>query len=310
MAGATGITSSTTTAERLAIPVPRLPPTTRTIVSAPVPDVAALVEADLADEPPRVARAAKLLEHRRPRALGARDGVEQRVRGLIVILWRAGLRVQEALDLTEADLDQRRGSLLVRRGKGGRRREVGMDDWGWQELQPWLEVRVELPIGPLFCVINGATRRPAVGNRGRSRSTPSHHGRGRRTPTLRAAPTSPRPRRRDGARRRAADRHPTPARPQQPRHHLRLPPGHRQRGDHRHCPRATRTNDPRQPIAATLRRPLLAQCGRHARGLLASDRLRPLHGGSTTRKGDSMAKAAAAAAARIARSRTSSARSV
>ena len=99
----------------------------------------------------------ELLEHRTPRAVRAPDGVKQRVRGLIVILWRAGLRVQEALDLTEADLDQRRGSLLVRRGKGGRRREVGMDDWGWQELQPWLEVRVELPIGPLFCVINGAT---------------------------------------------------------------------------------------------------------------------------------------------------------
>ena len=55
------------------------------------------------------------------------------------------------------DLDQRRGSLLVRRGKGGRRREVGMDDWGWQELQPWLELRIALPIGPLFCVISGAT---------------------------------------------------------------------------------------------------------------------------------------------------------
>ena len=88
----------------------------------------------------------------------AGDGAHgRRLRGLIVILWRAGLRIQEALDLTEADLDQRRGSLLVRRGKGGRRREVGMDDWGWQELQPWLELRLELPIGPLFCVINGAT---------------------------------------------------------------------------------------------------------------------------------------------------------
>ena len=32
-----------------------------------------------------------------------------------------------------------------------------MDNWGWQELQPWLERRLELPIGPLFCVINGAT---------------------------------------------------------------------------------------------------------------------------------------------------------
>jgi integrase len=49
-----------------------------------------------------------------------------------VILWRAGLRIQEALSLGEADLDQRRGSLIVRHGKGGRRREVGMDAWGWQ----------------------------------------------------------------------------------------------------------------------------------------------------------------------------------
>jgi site-specific recombinase XerD len=74
-----------------------------------------------------------------------------------VILLRAGLRVEEALALTEADLDQRRGSLLVRRGKGGRRREAGVDDRGWQELQPWRELRLQLPIGPLFCVINGAT---------------------------------------------------------------------------------------------------------------------------------------------------------
>jgi site-specific recombinase XerD len=82
----------------------------------------------------------------------------RRLHGLIVVLWRAGLRIQEALALAEADLDHRRGSLLVRCGKGGRRREVGMDAWGWGELQPWLELRVELPIGPLFCVLNGRTR--------------------------------------------------------------------------------------------------------------------------------------------------------
>jgi len=82
----------------------------------------------------------------------------RRLRGLIVILWRAGLRIQEALALTEADLDPRRGSLLVRRGKGGRRREVGMDAWGWEQLRPWLDMRRELPVGPLLCVINGTTR--------------------------------------------------------------------------------------------------------------------------------------------------------
>ena len=89
----------------------------------------------------------------------AGDGVHgRRLRGLIVVLWRAGLRIHEALALAEADLDPRRGSLLVRRGKGGRRREVGMDDWAWEQLAPWLQARVELPIGPLFCVVNGATR--------------------------------------------------------------------------------------------------------------------------------------------------------
>src|SRR5215216_1253887 len=89
----------------------------------------------------------------------AGDGIHgRRPRGLIVVLWRAGLRICEALALAEADLDPRRGSLLVRRGEGGRRREVGMDDWAWEQLAPWLDVRVELPVGPLFCVVNGATR--------------------------------------------------------------------------------------------------------------------------------------------------------
>ena len=47
----------------------------------------------------------------------AADGMHgRRLRGLIVVLSRAGLRIHEALALTEADLDARRGSLLVRRG--------------------------------------------------------------------------------------------------------------------------------------------------------------------------------------------------
>jgi site-specific recombinase XerD len=81
-----------------------------------------------------------------------------RVRGLIAVLWRAGLRIAEALDLHERDLEPARGSLLVRTGKGGRRREVGMDDWGWERLRPWLQRRTTLPVGPLFCVIDGPTR--------------------------------------------------------------------------------------------------------------------------------------------------------
>ena len=81
-----------------------------------------------------------------------------RLRAMVVMLWRGGLRVQEALALSERDLDPQRGSVLVRHGKGGRRREVGMDGWGWENLRPWLSARLELPAGPLFCVIDGPTR--------------------------------------------------------------------------------------------------------------------------------------------------------
>jgi site-specific recombinase XerD len=54
-----------------------------------------------------------------------------RLNGLIVVLWRAGLRINEALSLTETDLDERRGSILIKHRKNDRRREVGMDPWGW-----------------------------------------------------------------------------------------------------------------------------------------------------------------------------------
>ena len=62
------------------------------------------------------------------------DGV--RLRGVIVVLWRAGLRISEALALNETDLDRDRGALLVRHGKGDKRREVGMDRWAWSHLKP------------------------------------------------------------------------------------------------------------------------------------------------------------------------------
>jgi integrase len=60
-----------------------------------------------------------------------------RLRGLIAILWRAGPRISEALALTESDLTPKTGSVLVRAGKGGKRRMVGMDDWGWKHVSRW-----------------------------------------------------------------------------------------------------------------------------------------------------------------------------
>lgn len=102
-------------------------------------------------DPPRVEEIMAVMREAGERLPGIR------LRGLIVVLWRAGLRISEALALAEGDLEPGRGAMLVRRGKGGKRREVGMDEWGWQQLRPWLENRVELPVGPLFCVVKGPT---------------------------------------------------------------------------------------------------------------------------------------------------------
>jgi integrase len=81
-------------------------------------------------DPPTVDEIVAVMRH------AANDRHGWRLRAVIVVLLRAGLRVQEALALTEHDLDARRGSTLVRHGKGGRRREVGMDEWGWEQLRP------------------------------------------------------------------------------------------------------------------------------------------------------------------------------
>ena len=86
------------------------------------------------------------------------DVYGDRLRAIIVVLWRGGLRVGEALALAETDLDPARGAVLVRAGKNGKRREVGLDAWGWRTLDPWLEDRRQLSVGPLFCVLHGPSR--------------------------------------------------------------------------------------------------------------------------------------------------------
>jgi site-specific recombinase XerD len=74
-----------------------------------------------AADPPTVDEIIAVMRH----AGHARYG--NRLNGLIVVLWRAGLRINEALSLNETDLEEQRGSILVRHGKNERRRQVGMD---------------------------------------------------------------------------------------------------------------------------------------------------------------------------------------
>jgi hypothetical protein len=214
----------------------------------------------------------------------------RRLRGLMVPLWRAGLRIQEALALTEGDLDHRRGALVVRRGKGGRRREIGMDAWAWEELQPWLEVRVQLPVGPLSCVINGPTR-------GRPWSSAAYRAELRRTALAagvrrRFAPHQLRHAHAVEMEREGVPPIVTQARRQQLRHHLRLPARHRQRRNHPDRPRRPRADHPRQRIAAALTgtgaespssrkagaRPAPASRARRANGLLTNSRQRAVTG--------------------------------
>jgi hypothetical protein len=50
----------------------------------------------------------------------------------------------------------RRGARPARQGRQARR-EVGMGRWAWEPLDPWLEIRRQLPIGAMLCVIHGPT---------------------------------------------------------------------------------------------------------------------------------------------------------
>ncbi len=124
----------------------------------------------------------------------AGDGVHgARLRALIVLLGRAALRINEALTLTEHDLGPGAGSVLVRHGKGGRRREVGMDPVGLGPAPALAGAPHTMPVGPLLCVIEGATRgRPWASDAARAqlRRVASKAGVRRRfAPTSCATPT-------------------------------------------------------------------------------------------------------------------------
>jgi site-specific recombinase XerD len=81
-----------------------------------------------------------------------------RLTALIIVLWRAGLRINEAISLMRQTWTSAAGQLWSGTEKNDRRREVGMDVWAWSAIEPWVADRVKLPVGPLFCVIDGRAR--------------------------------------------------------------------------------------------------------------------------------------------------------
>jgi hypothetical protein len=121
-----------------------------------------------------------------------------------------------------------------------------MDEWGWEQLGPWLAARVELPVGPLFCVIDGRTRgRPWAAAAVRSELRRVAARAGVRAP-LRPAPAKARARTRTCPRGGAAQHHPAPSRAGESRHHIDLPAGDRPRGDHHRRAHSARADDVRQ----------------------------------------------------------------
>lgn len=80
-----------------------------------------------------------------------------RNRALITVMYRAGLRVNEALDLRVPDVNPALGTLRVLHGKGDTSRTVSIDDGGMALVQRWIDKRAELghKHGPLFCTLKG-----------------------------------------------------------------------------------------------------------------------------------------------------------
>jgi site-specific recombinase XerD len=82
----------------------------------------------------------------------------RRLRAAMSLMDRTGVRVSELLALVESDLNREDRTIVVRHGKGDKRRVVGMDAWGWRELDDWLIIRNELVRpGRILPVITGPT---------------------------------------------------------------------------------------------------------------------------------------------------------
>jgi len=79
-----------------------------------------------------------------------------RNRALIATLYRAGLRISEALALYPKDLDPANSTVRVLHGKGDKARVVGLDAGAWAILQNWLDRRTAAGINGharVFCTL-------------------------------------------------------------------------------------------------------------------------------------------------------------
>ena len=167
------------------------------------------------------------------RSVGDRaDG--HRLRALIVLLWRAGLRISEALGLQESDLARARGAVLVR--GAGRAANAARSGWtaGRGATRPMARDPPAAPDWRAAMRDPRTDRGTAVGGVGRTQTAAPRSCWSRCQASIRAASATARARGRDGARGRPTRCDPAPARTLQPRDHQHLPPRHREQRDRQH----------------------------------------------------------------------------
>lgn len=92
------------------------------------------------------------------RACSHRAPTGIRNRALIALLYRTGLRINEALSLYPKDLELEKGIVRVLNGKGRRSRTIGVDPGAAGIVQRWLDKRQTLGMNgrqPVFCTLTG-----------------------------------------------------------------------------------------------------------------------------------------------------------
>ncbi len=80
-----------------------------------------------------------------------------RLRALIALFYRCGLRAAEGLALEGRDIDTQARTVTVRHGKGNKRRVVGLDPETEAHLRVWLDIRAELGVArgrKVFCTFS------------------------------------------------------------------------------------------------------------------------------------------------------------
>lgn len=72
---------------------------------------------------------------------------------IVMIMYRAGLRVQEVCNLTLADINTETGSIYIQQGKGKKDRYSYMDESALQAVKNWLMIKPESEY--FFCTLQG-----------------------------------------------------------------------------------------------------------------------------------------------------------